>query len=194
MKRIELGLRMVALAIVLMHVMLITAKADGLTDAINVERARCGLHALSHEPSLDYWAVQNNGQQRTRGLGHYIFGGLPIVRQNAAWGQPDIPSVIVAWMCSPGHRASILSPDVTHCGGSFDGAYWTCNFSLSLKPKEAKPAVPADKPGSAHGVGTTGSSAAACPTAPPCIFTERVPIRRVGRAFSFRRWLIGGCK
>ncbi len=192
---------MVALAIVLMHVMLITAKADGLTDAINAERARHGLSALAHEPALTLWAESNNAQQRARGMGHFVLG--PCIRQNVAWGQRDIASVVYAWMCSPGHRAAILQPDATYCGGAFDGSYWTWSCSSQTAyhtvtqqspiTQEAKPAVPADKPGSAHGVGTTGSSAAACPTAPPCIFTERVPIRRVGR-WTFKRWLIGGCK
>ncbi len=173
------------------------AKADGLTDAINVERARHGLSALAHEPALTLWAESNNAQQRARGMGHFVLG--PCIRQNVAWGQRDIASVVYAWMCSPGHRAAILQPEATYCGGAFDGSYWTWSCSAATAHHtvtqqtslEAKPAT-----------GTTDSSVgpkkpepvAACPTAPPCIYVQRVPRMRVGRAFSFRRWLIGGCK
>ncbi len=177
------------------------AKADVLTDAINVERAKHGLSALAHEPALTLWAESNNAQQRARGMGHFVLG--PCIRQNVAWGQRDIASVVYAWMCSPGHRAAILQPDATYCGGAFDGSYWTWSCSSQTAHHtvtqqtslEAKPAASAPKPPPPDAVVSSGKcSAAACPTAPPCIFTERVPIRRVGRAFSFRRWLIGGCK
>ncbi len=50
---------------------------------------------------------------------------------------------------------------------------------------QAKPGAPADKLGSAHQVGTTGSSAPACPTASPVAMTA-LPIKTIGPRGSCR--------
>lgn len=54
-------------------------------------------------------------------------------RENIAYGYKSAQAVFDAWMNSPGHRANILSPDVTEIGVGFgvaaDGTwFWTQNF------------------------------------------------------------------
>jgi uncharacterized protein YkwD len=36
--------------------------------------------------------------------------------ENIAFNYPDAPSVVAAWMSSPGHRANILNPNYTEFG------------------------------------------------------------------------------
>jgi uncharacterized protein YkwD len=54
--------------------------------------------------------------------------------ENIAAGQPDSSSVMNGWMNSPGHRANILSTNLTHIGvGHHYGSkgyrnYWTQMF------------------------------------------------------------------
>jgi hypothetical protein len=103
--------------------------ADDLTDAINAERARHGLHALVHEPSLVADAAINNRY----GFGHTYLGRAE--RQCAAWGQPTVEAVAAAWIASPPHRAILLARDLTCCGGAFSNGVWTCNFST--QPNQA---------------------------------------------------------
>jgi uncharacterized protein YkwD len=40
------------------------------------------------------------------------------IRENIAYGYPSAQAVVEAWMNSPGHRANILSTDITEIGVS----------------------------------------------------------------------------
>ena len=160
------------------------ARADELTDAINAERSRYGLHSLAYDSSLASWAAENNRHQRSRGLGHFVFIGG---RQNAAWNCLTVPSVVSAWMHSPGHRAAILAVDVTVCGGSFDGIYYTWNAAQAVatpqRQVESKPATTsplATEQAPSTGLGGSGEIQA-CP-----------PRARHPRRCGFR--LFWGCK
>jgi len=139
MKRIELGLRMIALALVLaLVVMNLPTKADDLTDQVNAARAQYGLPNLVHDDSLCRWAAENNRY----GFGHHVLGSA--LRQNAAWGIHDVRSVVHAWLASPGHRAAILAIDVNCCGGHYNGSVWTLNFGVSqATPQVVTPVSPA---------------------------------------------------
>ncbi len=187
MKRIVLMIVGVILGVLIPHLVF---GADDLTDAVNQERAKHGLHALAHEPHLSSWAAANNDQQRARGLGHHVFSGTPASRQNAASGQKCIAEVVDIWMASNAHRAAMLANEVTCCGGATDGFYWTLNFGISIgsQPKtiEVKPAAPSESP--QHGIALpmhSGQGVAACYTVPRC---QPMMGRRcsVGRWFSFR--------
>src|SRR4051812_36514783 len=46
----------------------------GFTAWLNGVRARSGLGAVGHDPSLSGWAGVNNGQQQARGMGHHVMG------------------------------------------------------------------------------------------------------------------------
>ena len=180
LKRIELALHMTVIALVIAHLMISPAKADDLTDAVNVERARHGLHALSHEPNLAAWASLNNGEQAYRGLGHHVLRGFG---QVALWcgGSPVTPSAAVAvWMSSAAHRHEILRPEVRFGGGveSENGQYWTFNTSYApfQAPKtiESKPAerTPGQLRSSAGFESTAGSAPSGSAPAPATGTTE----------------------
>lgn len=53
--------------------------------------------------------------------------------ENIAYGYPTAPTVMEAWMNSPGHRANILRPQFTHVGmgvkrDASGRRYWVQNF------------------------------------------------------------------
>jgi hypothetical protein len=159
MKRIELSLWFIAFALVIVHVLFVPrVKADELTDAINVERARHGLPALAHEPILAGQAAQNN----RFGFGHHYLGSA--ILQNAAWNIHSVGGVVASWMQSPGHRSAILSPYATACGGAYDGICWTLNFGHVSQSNQA--AGPPQMQVAASGWPAT-SLTAACSTSYP---------------------------
>lgn len=47
-----------------------------------------------------------------------------LTAENIARGQPDVSSVVAAWMASSGHRANILNPQVTQFGFAQMGDTW----------------------------------------------------------------------
>lgn len=51
--------------------------------------------------------------------------------ENIAMGQRSAKEVVDAWMKSPGHRANILNPQLTHMGVGYDakGHYWVQQFT-----------------------------------------------------------------
>lgn len=128
-----------------------TAPAPSLQQVIdltNAERARAGLPALSVDQRLMNAAQAHSADQAGRDRMTHdgsdgSNAGTRISRQgysfrawaeNVAMGYPDAASVMEAWMGSAGHRANILSTDVTQIGVGLayaaDGSpYWTQVFA-----------------------------------------------------------------
>jgi uncharacterized protein YkwD len=100
----------------------IEADPYGLVVWLNSVRAQHGLCAVLHDANLSAWCAQNNIQQASRGMGHFVFG--PARRQNAA-AMLVVP--FNAWLGSPGHASALLDPSITIVGISFDYGYWTFN-------------------------------------------------------------------
>ncbi len=126
----------------------------------NLERARQGLPALRLDNRLANAARLHSNQMasqsatfgRDNAHSHYLWGtqwptpmsridyaGFPhtSIRENIAYrfgvGNTTAAQVVTAWMNSPGHRANILSADITHLGvgvsvhnGTF---FYTQNFA-----------------------------------------------------------------
>lgn len=97
--------------------------AYGFTNWLNGVRAQYGLPAVGYDPNLEAWAQQNNSQQNSRGIGHFVMG--PARRQNSAMGH--YASIGAMWMASPAHRAALLDPSIRFVGIAGLGAYWTYN-------------------------------------------------------------------
>ncbi len=168
-KRIYVGLGVVLLFVIVAHVMVSPLKADELTDAINVERARHGLHALAHSDDLAAWA-QHNNTIATASDPHAAFSQTPAIGQNAAAGPRSVAEVVGCWMASPPHRVNMLLRNATTCGGSHNGLWWTINLGVgnyseipnsSPKIVESKPAA---KTNSEPALTGHGNLTAACPT------------------------------
>ena len=95
----------------------------GFVGWLNATRASSGLGPVGVDPNLSSWAQQNNVQQQSRGLGHYVMG--PARRQNSAVG--NYAGIGAMWMASPAHRAALLDPTITSVGIAGLGVYWTFN-------------------------------------------------------------------
>lgn len=95
----------------------------GFVSWLNSVRAGSGLGPVGIDPNLSSWAQQNNVQQQSRGLGHYVMG--PARRQNSAVG--NYAGIGAMWMASPAHRAALLDPSITSVGIAGLGVYWTFN-------------------------------------------------------------------
>lgn len=106
---------------------------------LSVQRATNGIvRPLLHSPQLQAAAAaQAEYMLRTGNFGHTgPAGSTPrqraeragyracLTAENVARGQPDVSSVIAAWMNSSGHRANILNPQVTQFGFARAGEYW----------------------------------------------------------------------
>jgi uncharacterized protein YkwD len=134
----DMTYRNMILTVVLSLLLVIPVEAnaqsgDPLTDTINGVRATYGLAALAYDSGLAGWAATNNQHQSSRGIGHYVMGYAN--RQNSAWNAIDCVSVVNMWMTSSGHRAAILDPGMTHCGGAMDSnRFWTVNFAVLATP------------------------------------------------------------
>lgn len=97
----------------------------GFAAVLNQYRASAGLPPVAYDPDLSAWAANNNSEQSQRGLGHHV---NPNFFQNCMWNTTDAQSTAVEWMNSPGHRANMLSPNVTRFGIAYGpGPYWTMN-------------------------------------------------------------------
>jgi len=99
---------------------------SALLEAINAERAKAGLTALTADPGLDA-AAQEWAQTaaRRRSLSHrkdlkplMLRGGWSTLNENIYTGTGAMsPARIVrAWMASPGHRKNLLAPRITAAG------------------------------------------------------------------------------
>jgi hypothetical protein len=98
----------------------------GFAAILNQYRAAAGLPPLAYDHDLSAWASQNNAAQAERGLGHHISANF---YQNCAWNTPDATSTAEEWMNSRGHRANMLSADVSRFGIAYGpGPYWTMNL------------------------------------------------------------------
>lgn len=120
-----------------------TTEAEVHLGAINAARAQSGLAPLALDPQLsaraqshacdmarrgyfDHTAPDGTGlMDRARGLTGYC-----AFAENIARGQQDIPTVMAIWLRSPGHRANLLDPGLTHVGlGRAAGAHWVQVFA-----------------------------------------------------------------
>lgn len=97
----------------------------GFAAILNQVRARAGLRPLIYDANLSAWASQNNAAQCRHGIGHHV---NPHCLQNSAWNYTNAWEVVQGWLDSPGHRANMLSPSITHVGIAYGpGPYWTMN-------------------------------------------------------------------
>lgn len=108
----------------------------------NVERARVGLPALALNPKLVNSALRHASRMAATGIMAHVGIGdgtlatrLAVVgydwsfaEENIAESQPDVASVMAAWMSDIPHRANILSPSVTEMGGSMVAGFWCVDF------------------------------------------------------------------
>ncbi|MEW6546557.1 MAG: CAP domain-containing protein [Bacillota bacterium] len=100
-----------------------------MLDLINMERARVGLPALQVDPTLVRLARLKSEDMVAKGyFGHIsptygspfaMMEGAGVKYRYAAENLAGAPAVDIAHralMASPGHRANILSPHLTHAG------------------------------------------------------------------------------
>lgn len=117
----------------------------------NAERTRAGLGILTEEPRLTAAAQSHSDDMAGRNYFDHtgLDGRHPADRvtaagytyrrcaENIAAGQPTPAEVVDGWMNSPGHRANILTPDLTQIGigiahGGTYGIYWTQVFGTPM--------------------------------------------------------------
>jgi uncharacterized protein YkwD len=125
----------------------------------NAARAAEGLPALTADADLDGIAQACSETQAANGaMAHcdtyYTLypAGWTAAAENVASGQ-TVDDVVDAWLASPGHRANILNPALTHLGigyavGSDGRTYFTQDFAAypaGVRPV-APPAPPAEEP------------------------------------------------
>ena len=79
----------------------ITASAQGYADAM----ARTGLFAHTGPDGSQPW-------DRMRAQGYR----WSKASENIAKGQPDVATVMAAWIASPGHHENLVDPGVRHVG------------------------------------------------------------------------------
>ena len=113
----------------------------GLRAAINLERARLGLAALTAHPELDRVAAGWAGEMaRTRTLSHAdaasrIAGVLPNAAsgETIAMGQGTARAAVADWLASPGHRAILTGNyGLIGTGSAADARgsiYWCADFA-----------------------------------------------------------------
>jgi uncharacterized protein YkwD len=105
------------------------AANDGLsiaaaTHAMDQRNVPCDIEYLSH-----------TGSDGSNAADRILRAGLSISRwaENVACAHPSAASVVRAWMKSPGHRANILNPKLTHMGAAVSESdtgqkYWVQVF------------------------------------------------------------------
>lgn len=114
-----------------------------LIDATNRYRAAHGLPALAPKAELNAWAQEWSwSMARSDYLSHRpnLTDGYPAgwryasenVLQN--WSGADADALVAQWASSPGHRANMLDPTITHIGVGIADAgsgrrYATQNFA-----------------------------------------------------------------
>ena len=107
-----------------------TTSAEGqLFYSVNRERAAQGLDALQWDDALASAAREHASQMALHNLMSHQLAGEPelltrasaagarftVIAENVAVG-PDPATIHTAWMHSPGHRANILSPELSAVG------------------------------------------------------------------------------
>lgn len=105
---------------------------------ITAERAQAGTSTVIQHPALQA-AAQFHADDLARrgGLSHTGSDGSSVtdrvraagyqacfVAENIARGQPDVTSVIAAWVNSPGHYRNLVNPAAQHFGFSRSGDAW----------------------------------------------------------------------
>ncbi|MGR6999422.1 CAP domain-containing protein [Yinghuangia aomiensis] len=117
----------------------------------NAERTRAGLGTLTEEARLTTAAQSHSDDMAGRNYFDHtgLDGRHPADRvtaagytyrrcaENIAAGQQSPAEVVDGWMNSPGHRANILTPDLTQIGigiahGGTYGIYWTQVFGTPM--------------------------------------------------------------
>jgi hypothetical protein len=97
----------------------------GFLHVLNRYRAAHGLPAVNYDPDLSSWASLNNAAQCRHGIGHHV---TPNCNQNAGYNYTNAEEVAAGWMNSPGHRANMLTADISRLGIAYGpGPYWTMN-------------------------------------------------------------------
>lgn len=99
-----------------------------MLNAINALRRQHGLNPLTWSPGLEQIAEKWSAEMR-RTSPHHQKMGNGLRAENIAWGYRTGEDVLQGWLNSPGHRANILSPNVSHIGVARVGNYWTMDFS-----------------------------------------------------------------
>lgn len=127
--------------------------AREVVDRTNAERAAVGVAPLTAIPKLALAAsfhvedqrnkvcqsgiLTHTGTDGSRGVDRILRTGLDISRwgENIACGHSTPEAVVKGWMDSPGHRANILDPNLTHIGVAVGVSditnyfYWVQNFA-----------------------------------------------------------------
>ena len=126
---------------------------DDVIKFTNKQRRKRGLDALEADKLL-HQAAQghvDDMEDVNQYLGHQSSDGRSLsdridevgyqwrsIRENAASGQLSAKQVVKGWMNSPGHRANILSDDVTEIGIGFavddltKETYWIQKFAAPM--------------------------------------------------------------
>ncbi|SES09716.1 CAP domain-containing protein [Psychrobacillus sp. OK032] len=110
----------------------------------NQERAKAGLKALQIDTKLTQSAQAKSQDMKNKNYFSHTSPtyGSPFdqmksfgvtyksAAENIAMGQRSAAEVMDAWMKSPGHKANIMNPSLTHIGVglSDSGFYWTQQF------------------------------------------------------------------
>jgi hypothetical protein len=120
--------------------------AQQLLAAHNDERAQDGVPPLVLDASLTVEAQSHAEWMASTGRLEHVRRG---VAEDIARGYPDVQSAVDNWMCSPPHRANILSPHYTRFGGGMARSrsgqlYWCARFAA------ATPAVATDRPSASY--------------------------------------------
>jgi len=120
--------------------------ADQVVRLTNAERKKAGLRELSNHSLLEAMAMQMATDLSVLGVmrhedrkGRDLFtradlAGYPWVAigENVAQGQRTAKQVVTAWMKSPSHRATLLTPDYREIGvahvTSRKGRFWVQIF------------------------------------------------------------------
>ncbi len=120
---------------------------DDILAKTNAERAACGLSALSLDGNLckvaqfrasECASITSISHTRPDGSAWYtamdLYGvNYSFCAENLAWSSVSSEDVVALWMGSEGHRANILSSNVTKIGIGYaqgaDGFYFVQSFS-----------------------------------------------------------------
>lgn len=121
-------------------------KTEQFMELINNHRISIGLQALVHDEELADIAIIHSVNMATGvtpfghdgfssrcAEGRLMLGGGNLCGENVAMGQKTVNAAFTAWMNSPGHRANIEQPRVTHTGFGYAQStngtyYWTQIF------------------------------------------------------------------
>jgi uncharacterized protein YkwD len=127
-----------------------TEFAEQSIDLVNQARRRARLSLLTSDPVLGQVAQAYSARMAREGFyGHADPQGRQVTdrlnaagylaqrsAENIARGQPDPVTVVEGWLASPGHRANILTPELTRLGAGYAFTatppyhhYWTHVFA-----------------------------------------------------------------